>query len=84
MSAPNSGRQSPPPESQTGAQQQSPPSQGQTGQTYSTRTGQASQEQSENTKSSLQSNPKHPLEDDSANVFDMKYKLRGDMTTFYD
>ncbi|RAH47045.1 uncharacterized protein BO95DRAFT_359712 [Aspergillus brunneoviolaceus CBS 621.78] len=63
MSAPNSGRQSPPPESQTGAQQQSPPSQGQTGQTYETRPGQAAQEQSENTKSSLSSNPKHPLED---------------------
>ncbi|PYH47596.1 uncharacterized protein BP01DRAFT_354801 [Aspergillus saccharolyticus JOP 1030-1] len=63
MSAPNSGRQSPPPESQTGAQQQSPPSKGQTGETYSTRSGGAAQEQSENTKSGLQSNPKHPLED---------------------
>ncbi|KAH1270919.1 hypothetical protein KXW98_004903 [Aspergillus fumigatus] len=63
MSAQNSGRQSPPPETQSGAQQQDPPSAGKT-QSELRGDPQHSQRESNETKEwKLESNPKHPLED---------------------
>ncbi|PKX98814.1 uncharacterized protein P174DRAFT_447393 [Aspergillus novofumigatus IBT 16806] len=53
MSAQNSGRQSPPPETQSGAQQQDPPRRERPSPSFvATRSIR-----------SLESNPKHPLED---------------------
>ncbi|KAE8390764.1 hypothetical protein BDV23DRAFT_154307 [Aspergillus alliaceus] len=64
MSAPRSGRQSPPPEHQTGAQQQDPPSSGHTSQGIHKDTSGRSQVEG------LTSNPKHPLEDIEAKKFE--------------
>jgi len=58
MSAPNQGRQSPEPETQTGAQQQDPMTQGKAGAAKEN----FSKDQSEDTKSGLESNPTHPLQ----------------------
>ncbi|TAQ85594.1 hypothetical protein B7494_g6081 [Chlorociboria aeruginascens] len=58
MSAQNPGRQSPPPEDQTGAQQQDAPSQGQ-GVNESTN----NKSESEDQRDALTSNPKGPLDD---------------------
>ncbi|OGM40233.1 hypothetical protein ABOM_011108 [Aspergillus bombycis] len=66
MSAPNSGRQSPPPERQTGAQQQDPVASGHT--QHGIHGG--SKGASEDTKfHGLSSNPKHILEDIEAKKF---------------
>ncbi|RJE20259.1 hypothetical protein PHISCL_07392 [Aspergillus sclerotialis] len=63
MSAQRSGRQSPPPESQSGAQQQEVPSMGKIAPEYMP-DPEKSQRESEDTKlTRLESNPKHPLED---------------------
>ncbi|GMF77827.1 unnamed protein product [Aspergillus oryzae] len=67
MSAPNSGRQSPPPEKQTGAQQQDPVASGHTQHGIHG----DSKGASEDTKlHGLESNPKHPLEDIEAKKFE--------------
>ncbi|KAK6814744.1 hypothetical protein RU639_009875 [Aspergillus parasiticus] len=67
MSAPNSGRQSPPPEKQTGAQQQDPIASGHTQHGIHG----DSKKASEDTKfHGLESNPKHPLEDIEAKKFE--------------
>jgi len=58
MSAPNQGRQSPPPEEQSGAQQQDAPSKG-TGVNTETKNKDESKSQLEE----LSSNPKGPLDD---------------------
>jgi len=58
MSAPNQGRQSPPPEEQSGAQQQDAPSKG-TG--VNTETN--NQEESQSQLDGLSSNPKGPLDE---------------------
>ncbi|KAE8134970.1 hypothetical protein BDV38DRAFT_285354 [Aspergillus pseudotamarii] len=66
MSAPNSGRQSPPPERQTGSQQQDPVASGHTQHGIHG----DSKGASEDTKfHGLESNPKHPLEDIEAKKF---------------
>ncbi|KAL9107709.1 MAG: hypothetical protein Q9227_007424 [Pyrenula ochraceoflavens] len=60
MSAPNEGRQSPPPERQTGAQLHDPPAGGKAGAAPSET---HAQEVSDKTKhEGLESNPTHPLE----------------------
>lgn len=56
MSAPNAGRQSPPPESQTGSQQQSTPAGNPNDQGAGPETSNADQ------LKNLSSNPTHPLE----------------------
>jgi len=61
MSAPNEGRQSPPPESQTGAQLQSPPASG-----HGVNPSSKNQEESKAQLESLSSNPKGPLDDHMA------------------
>jgi len=58
MSAPNQGRQSPPPERQTGAQQRDPPANGQGVNEESN-----NKEESKAQLESLSSNPKGPLDD---------------------
>ncbi|KAE8453625.1 hypothetical protein EG329_009136 [Mollisiaceae sp. DMI_Dod_QoI] len=58
MSAQNTGRQSPPPEEQSGAQQQDAPSEG-TG----VNSGTNNQAESKSQVEELTSNPKGPLED---------------------
>jgi len=58
MSAPNQGRQSPPPERSTGAQQQDAPSDGQ-----GVNEGTNNKEESKSQLKSLSSNPKGPLDD---------------------
>ncbi|EAW13878.1 uncharacterized protein ACLA_069060 [Aspergillus clavatus NRRL 1] len=71
MSAQKSGRQSPPPETQTGAQQQDPVSAGKT-EPELRGDPQHSQRESDETKSKLESNPKHPLEDIEAAKYSKK------------
>lgn len=61
MSAPRSGRQSPDPERQPGAQQQDTPGLGKATPNAAP-SDQYAQEKSEQTKAGLQSNPEHPLE----------------------
>ncbi|KUJ20734.1 uncharacterized protein LY89DRAFT_682430 [Mollisia scopiformis] len=63
MSAQNQGRQSPPPEEQSGAQQQDAPSSG-TGVNPETK----NKEESESQLEGLSSNPKGPLDDHVAEV----------------
>ncbi|PYI05830.1 hypothetical protein BO78DRAFT_397682 [Aspergillus sclerotiicarbonarius CBS 121057] len=58
MSAPRAGRQSPPPERQTGAQQQDPPSEGKAHPQYA-----PPEHSAQDQTAGLSSNPKHPLED---------------------
>lgn len=63
MSAPASGRQSPPPERQTGIQQQEPPASGKIGGSSSRPAPEFAQQESEQHKESrLESNPEHPLD----------------------
>lgn len=62
MSAPLSGRQSPPPEEQTGAQEQDVPSQGRIVQEYKPSPGHAKRESVHMRDTQMQSNPQHPLE----------------------
>jgi hypothetical protein len=63
MSAPNSGRQSPPPERQTGAQLNDTPASGKIGDASNRPDPDFSQKESEQSKShGLESNPTHPLE----------------------
>lgn len=62
MSATKTGRQSPPPENQSGAQQQDVPSKGKIAPEYKP-DPEKSQRESEGTKNTqLQSNPEHPFE----------------------
>lgn len=71
MSARFSGRQSPPPESQTGAQENSPPGSGRTDAKfapppeYAPKTAESHQDKNEEQSqlSGLTSNPVHPLEE---------------------
>ncbi|KAJ5881980.1 uncharacterized protein N7529_000652 [Penicillium soppii] len=60
MSAPNPGRQSPEPETQSGAQQQDTPGTGRTSVGTHPSPGHSAHE-SEKTKSTLESNPAHRL-----------------------
>lgn len=63
MSAPNAGRQSPPPESQSGAQQQDPPASGKIGGNAPRPASDFAQHESDEQKNqSLKSNPEHPLD----------------------
>lgn len=64
MSAQASGRQSPPPELQSGIQQQDPPASGKIGSTTASRPAPefAQQESDAQKESMLKSNPEHPLE----------------------
>lgn len=62
MSAPLSGRQSPPPEEQTGAQEQDVPSQGKIAQEYKPSPEHAKRESVHMRDTQMQSNPQHPLE----------------------
>lgn len=63
MSAPFSGRQSPPPESQSGIQQQEPPASGKIGASTEHPAPEFAQQASDAQKESqLESNPEHPLE----------------------
>ncbi|KAJ5776930.1 hypothetical protein N7520_000176 [Penicillium odoratum] len=63
MSSKNAGRQSPPPESQSGAQQRDPPSSGKIGDSSSRPAPEFAQQQSDQSKGDvLTSNPVHPLE----------------------
>jgi hypothetical protein len=68
MSAPNAGRQSPEPETQTGAQQQETPGTGRTS-VGSHPSPEQSAHSSEEFKKTLQSNPEHPLEKIEAEKF---------------
>lgn len=61
MSAPNAGRQSPDPERQTGAQQQDATGSGKAAPNAAP-SDDFSKDKSEENKSSLDSNPTHPLE----------------------
>lgn len=70
MSAPLSGRQSPPEERQSGAQQRDPPASGKTNVVDHSTPESAQQKSEEHKKVGLQSNPVHPLE----NVEAAKYK----------
>ncbi|RDW90673.1 uncharacterized protein DSM5745_02448 [Aspergillus mulundensis] len=69
MSAQFSGRQSPPPERQTGAQENSPPGSGRTDPKfapppeYAPKTAEAQGSAQESQTAGLSSNPKHILED---------------------
>lgn len=62
MSATHSGRQSPPPEEQTGAQQQEVPGKGKIMPEYKPDPGYARRESVNMRDTRLQSNPEHPLE----------------------
>lgn len=62
MSAPSSGRQSPPPESQSGIQQQDPPASGKIGASSERPGPEFAQKESDKQKGQLGSNPEHPLE----------------------
>ena len=63
MSAPLPGRQSPDPETQTGAQQQDPPSAGREPDEYKPKDPEYAKRQSDKEKfHDLRSNPVHPLE----------------------
>ncbi|KAJ5635084.1 uncharacterized protein N7484_008397 [Penicillium longicatenatum] len=63
MSSQNAGRQSPPPERQSGIQQQDPPSSGKIGASSSQPAPEFAQQESDRSKSeTLTSNPEHPLE----------------------
>lgn len=58
-----SGRQSPPPERQSGIQQRDPPSSGKIGDSSSRPAPEFAQQESDQSKSNtLTSNPEHPLE----------------------
>ncbi|KAJ5233056.1 hypothetical protein N7468_006012 [Penicillium chermesinum] len=62
MSAPNSGRQSPPEERQSGIQQGQPPATGKMGASSSAPPQDFAQQKSDETKNAkLESNPAHPL-----------------------
>ncbi|KAJ5281703.1 hypothetical protein N7478_007075 [Penicillium angulare] len=64
MSAPNAGRQSPSEDRQSGAQQRDVPGSGKIGGSSSRPEPEFSQQSSDKSKSdTLESNPKHPLED---------------------
>ncbi|KAJ5804963.1 hypothetical protein N7474_010850 [Penicillium riverlandense] len=73
MSARLSGRQSPPEERQSGAQQRDPPGSGKTNVGDHPPSGSAQQKSEEHKKFQLQSNPEHPLEKIEAD----KYSKRG-------
>lgn len=63
MSAPYPGRQSPPPERQSGAQQGDPPASGKIGNPSVRPESDFAQQESDQHKAhGLQSNPEHPLE----------------------
>lgn len=63
MSAPKAGRQSPDPETQSGAQQQDVPGSGRVLPEYAPPSGdEYAKQSSEETKGRLKSNPVHPLE----------------------
>lgn len=64
MSAQASGRQSPPPESQSGIQQQDPPASGKIGASTAPRPAPEYPQQESNAQKEgmLKSNPEHPLE----------------------
>ncbi|KAJ6103714.1 hypothetical protein N7486_003936 [Penicillium sp. IBT 16267x] len=63
MSSQNAGRQSPPPERQSGIQQREPPSSGKMGASSSRPASEFAQQESNRSKSeTLTSNPEHPLE----------------------
>ena len=61
MSAPNPGRQSPPPERQSGAQQQDVPSMGKIAPEYKPDPEQSQRESEHSKNTRLESNPEHPL-----------------------
>jgi hypothetical protein len=61
MSAPNAGRQSPEPESQSGAQQQDVPASGKT-KANAAPSDDHAKDKSDEDKSGLSSNPTHPLQ----------------------
>ena len=72
MSAPNPGRQSPEPETQSGEQQRSPPASGKIGSSMSSsrRAPEFGQQSSDDTKlHGLSSNPEHPLDKIEAEKF---------------
>ncbi|KAJ5105564.1 hypothetical protein NUU61_002911 [Penicillium alfredii] len=62
MSAPRSGRQSPPEERQSGAQQRDPPGSGKANLDGHPPPAEFPQQRSDEEKSRLPSNPEHPLE----------------------
>jgi hypothetical protein len=72
MSAPNPGRQSPPPEQSSGAQQQSTPANGQ-----GINQGSNNQEESKSQIDELSSNPKGPLDDHAAETAEKTFKNVG-------
>ncbi|OJJ46628.1 hypothetical protein ASPZODRAFT_132728 [Penicilliopsis zonata CBS 506.65] len=69
MSSPKSGRQSPPPEEQPGAQQQDPPGVGKAKE-YTGGQSRAQEESERFKESGLTSNPVHPLEKHVTEMFE--------------